>query len=99
MTKIALIAVAALSVTAMQDERWRAGRKFTREPFLIPVHELDQAEVDALRGDPLLVVAEAEIEVQDAEAEDVAKAKEAEDADAKEAEDAAKAKLAEDKKK
>lgn len=36
--------------------RWRIGRKFTAEPVSIPVNELTEAQLMALRDDPALMV-------------------------------------------
>lgn len=36
--------------------RWRAGRPFTREETAIPFRDLNQAQIEALTGDPELVV-------------------------------------------
>lgn len=43
-------------VHALQPSRWRIGRHFTPEPVLIPGDALTEAEANALRADPLLVV-------------------------------------------
>lgn len=43
-------------VTGPKRGRWRAGRRFTREPSSIPLAELDQDELAAIEGDPRLSV-------------------------------------------
>ena len=43
-------------VAAKQPIRWRIGRQFTPEPTLIPLDDLSEGDVDALRSDPLLLV-------------------------------------------
>ena len=43
-------------IAAKQPTRWRIGRHFTPEPTLIPLDDLSEADVDALRSDPLLLV-------------------------------------------
>ena len=43
-------------VASKQPIRWRIGRQFTPEPTLIPLDDLSDGDVDALRSDPLLLV-------------------------------------------
>ena len=43
-------------IAAKQPIRWRIGRQFTPEPTLIPLDDLSDGDVDALRSDPLLLV-------------------------------------------
>ena len=43
-------------VAAKQPIRWRIGRQFTSEQTLISLDDLSEADVAALRSDPLLLV-------------------------------------------
>ena len=43
-------------IAAKQPIRWRIGRQFTPEPALIALDDLSEADVAALRSDPLLLV-------------------------------------------
>ena len=43
-------------IAAKQPIRWRIGRQFTPEPTLIALDDLSEADVAALRSDPLLLV-------------------------------------------
>ena len=43
-------------IAAKQPIRWRIGRQFTPEPTLISFDDLSEADVNALRSDPLLLV-------------------------------------------
>lgn len=63
--------IKALRVTARRDSFRRIGRKFTAEPVDIPLSELKNTEVAALRADKLLVVHEVDIDApaESAEAE------------------------------
>ena len=45
-----------LEVIGPRKGRWRGGRKFGQVPTRIPLEELTDAEVEALMGDPALVV-------------------------------------------
>jgi hypothetical protein len=45
-----------LTVRGPANGRWRAGRKFTSEAVDIPVEELTDAELAAIKGDPELFV-------------------------------------------
>ncbi len=45
-----------VTVVGPKQGRRRAGRSFTSKPVTIPLSELDEAEIEALRGDPLLIV-------------------------------------------
>lgn len=48
--------IGAIEVTALQPSRWRAGRKFTAQPTVIPLGDLTHTEVEAINADPLLSV-------------------------------------------
>ena len=78
----ASIMIAMVTVVALQDQRCRAGRIFSREAQDIPVGELTEDELAALRADPFLYVTESEVAVAAAEPEVKAEPK----ADAKAAE-------------
>lgn len=54
------IAIAMVTVVALQDQRCRAGRTFSREAQNIPMDELTEDELAALRADPFLYVTESE---------------------------------------
>lgn len=43
-----------LVVTGPRRGRWRAGRHFTDQPTRIPLDDLTEIELDALRDDPAL---------------------------------------------
>lgn len=43
-------------VTGPEKGRWRAGRKFTREPSSIPMGDLKEGELERLQADPELFV-------------------------------------------
>lgn len=45
-----------LTVRGPANGRWRAGRKFTAEAVDIPVEDLSDAELAAIKGDPELFV-------------------------------------------
>lgn len=45
-----------VTVIGPRKGRWRAGRHFTREAVEIPLSELAEAELEALKGDPRLTV-------------------------------------------
>lgn len=45
-----------VTVIGPRKGRWRAGRHFTREAVDIPLSELAEAELEALKGDPCLMV-------------------------------------------
>ena len=45
-----------VTVIGPKKGRWRAGRHFTREAAKIPLSELAEAELEALKGDPRLTV-------------------------------------------
>lgn len=45
---------AVLVVTGPRRGRWRAGRHFTDQPTRIPLDDLTEIELDALRDDPAL---------------------------------------------
>ncbi|MBJ3783410.1 helix-hairpin-helix domain-containing protein [Devosia sediminis] len=45
-----------VEVTATVDSRWRSGRQFTKAPTRFEAGELGSDELEALRGDPLLIV-------------------------------------------
>jgi hypothetical protein len=51
-------AAPAVIVRALQPIRWRIGRRFGPEPVAVPLAELDEAALRALREDPLLVLTE-----------------------------------------
>lgn len=65
--------IAIFAVVALQDQRYRIGRAFSREVTEIPLDELDEDQVEALKADPLLSVTETEREAEadaaDADAE------------------------------
>ncbi len=48
--------VPSVTVVGPRQGRRRIGHSFTAEPSVIPLSELDDAQVEALRGDPLLIV-------------------------------------------
>ena len=48
--------VPSVTVRAMQPLRWRIGRQFTPEAVSIPAADLTEAEIEALKRDPLLSV-------------------------------------------
>lgn len=50
---------AALTITGPKRGRWRAGRHFGPQPVTIPLADLTEAEIAALRADPALTVGEA----------------------------------------
>lgn len=43
-------------VTGPEKGRWRAGRKFTREPSSIPLGDLKEGDLEKLQADPELFV-------------------------------------------
>lgn len=45
-----------ITVVGPKQGRRRAGRRFTPEPVSIPVADLEDGELEALRNDPLLIV-------------------------------------------
>jgi len=45
-----------ITVVGPMQGRRRAGRRFTPEPVSIPVSDLEDGELEALRNDPLLIV-------------------------------------------
>jgi hypothetical protein len=45
-----------LIVTSLQPVRWRAGRQFGREPVMIPMSDLTEAETASILADPVLSV-------------------------------------------
>lgn len=47
---------ATVVVTGPEKGRWRAGRKFTREPSSIPLGDLKDGELEKLLSDPELMV-------------------------------------------
>ena len=47
---------ATVVVTGPEKGRWRAGRKFTREPSSIPLGELKEGDLEKLQADPELFV-------------------------------------------
>ena len=47
---------ATVVVTGPEKGRWRAGRKFTREPSSIPLGDLDEGDLEKLQADPELHV-------------------------------------------
>ena len=47
---------ATVVVTGPEKGRWRAGRKFTREPSSIPLGELKEKDLALLQADPELHV-------------------------------------------
>lgn len=47
---------AEVEVIGPRKGRWRIGRKFGQTPTRIPLAELDEAQLDALKGDSALVV-------------------------------------------
>lgn len=49
----------SLLVHATRNSRWRAGRQFGRTPVEVPVSDLTEDQVTALRADPVLVINEA----------------------------------------
>ncbi|MDE0718559.1 MAG: hypothetical protein OXH64_11540 [Rhodospirillaceae bacterium] len=48
----------AVTVTARQASRWRCGTEFTGTPQAFPAGHWSEEELERLRGDDLLVVAE-----------------------------------------
>lgn len=51
----------AVAVVGPKKGRWRAGRHFTPEVTIIPLAELNETELAALKGDPYLVVGDARL--------------------------------------
>lgn len=51
----------ALRISAKTDNFRRAGLAFTRTPIDMPMDDLTQAQIAALKAEPMLVVAEVEI--------------------------------------
>ena len=49
---------AVLVVRGPERGRWRAGRKFGPEPVAIPLDDLTDGEIAALKDDPVLLVTE-----------------------------------------
>ncbi len=47
---------ATVVVTGPEKGRWRAGRKFTREPSSIPFGDLTEGDLEKLQSDPELHV-------------------------------------------
>lgn len=47
---------ATVVVTGPEKGRWRAGRKFTREPSSIPLGDLKEGDLEKLQADPELFV-------------------------------------------
>lgn len=58
-------ATRGLKVVSRRPSFCRAGRQFTGEPTIIPLSELTEDEVDALKDEPMLVVQEVDIEPED----------------------------------
>lgn len=54
--KVAKAKALTVVVTGPEKGRWRAGRRFTREPVSIPQSELTDHELAMLEGDPELSV-------------------------------------------
>lgn len=61
-TKAAGPATKGLRVVARREVFRRAGRVFTAEATTIPLSELSDDDVDALKAEPQLVVSEVDIE-------------------------------------
>lgn len=55
-------ATRGLKVVSRRPSFCRAGRQFTGEPTVIPLSELTEDQVDALKAEPMLVVQEVDIE-------------------------------------
>lgn len=55
-TKKAEAPEATVVVTGPEKGRWRAGRKFTREPSSIPLGDLAEGDLEKLQADPELHV-------------------------------------------
>lgn len=51
-----VMVIETITITGPKQGRWRAGRRFTKEPVTIPVDDLSEAEICALEDDPKLVV-------------------------------------------
>ncbi len=58
---------AALRISSKADGFRRAGLAFTREPIDVPLENLTKEQIAALKAEPMLVVAEVEIEAGEAE--------------------------------
>lgn len=53
--------VKALSVQAKREGFRRAGRAWSKEATVVPLTDLTEAEIEQLRSEPMLTVAEVEI--------------------------------------
>lgn len=51
-----------LSVVARAQQFCRAGLRFGPEATVVPLNELSEEQAEAIRGEPMLVVAEVDIE-------------------------------------
>lgn len=65
--------VAALKITSRPATFNRAGHQFSAEPTTILLADLKQEQVDKLKAEPNLVVADVEIDVPDEEGKEEAK--------------------------
>lgn len=54
--------IKALRVVSRKEGFRRAGRAFGAEPVEIPLSDLKKGEIEALKGEPMLVVTEVEID-------------------------------------
>lgn len=58
-------ATQGLKIVSRPASFYRAGRQFTSEPTTIPLSQLTPDQVEALKGEPNLVVTEVDIEPAD----------------------------------
>lgn len=59
--------VQGITVVAKRDGFRRCGRVFGQQPSSIPLSELKRGELERFKADPMLVVTEGEIVVEDEE--------------------------------
>ncbi|MGA0610563.1 HI1506-related protein [Caldimonas sp. KR1-144] len=65
--RVAGAPIKALKVISRRDSFRRAGFEFTGEAKTLPLDELTDDQVEALKAEPLLVVSEVDIEPEKAE--------------------------------
>lgn len=56
----------ALSIKSSKDGFRRAGRAWSKEETVVPLSELDKAQIKQLKEEPALTVTEVEIDAPDA---------------------------------
>ena len=61
--------LSALEITSVPPHFWRAGRKFTQAPTVIPLADLDDEDQGLLRNEPMLRVRDIEVTQDDIDIE------------------------------